>query len=181
MLIFNVVFDNDFHCLLFIIFFRLHFFKILLILVLKLFFFIFLYFLICQQILFNFILLIFIAILFFSLFSILIACIFRFFPFFIHFPSKTYIFYYDNAAPPYYGAISYFVYSGTILHSIAQLVETHMYNRNTSSNLPKLYSLLGYRCRLVPRLPFPVPSFPFSDFPFPVQKQRTGSCRGFSH
>ena len=66
-----------------------------------LYFFIFL-FLICQQILFYFILLIFIAILFFpSLFSILVAYIFRFFPIFILFPSKTYIFYYDNAGPPY--------------------------------------------------------------------------------
>ena len=38
---------------------------------------------------------------FFSLFSILIAYIFRFFPIFILFPSKTCIFYYDNAGPPY--------------------------------------------------------------------------------
>ena len=38
---------------------------------------------------------------FFSLFSILIAYIFRFFPIFILFPSKTYIFYCDNAGPPY--------------------------------------------------------------------------------
>ena len=38
---------------------------------------------------------------FFFLFSFLIACIFRFIPFFIVSPAKTYIFYYDNAGPPY--------------------------------------------------------------------------------
>ena len=43
---------------------------------------------------------------FFSLFSILIAYIFRFFPIFIPFPSKTYIFYYDNAGPPYSGKMT---------------------------------------------------------------------------
>ena len=60
----------------------------------------FIYFLICQQIFFYFISLMFIN--FFSpFFSILIAYIFRVFPFFIPFSSKTYIFYYDNAGPPY--------------------------------------------------------------------------------
>ena len=83
MLIFNVVFDNDFHCLFFssifaIIFFS-KYFKCLN----------YFYFLICQQTFFNFVLLIFIAILFFLLFSILIACILRFFPFFLFFsPQK---------------------------------------------------------------------------------------------
>ena len=67
------------------------------------------YFLICQKILFYFILLIFIAILFFlPFFSILIAYIFRFFPIFILFPSKTYIFYYDNAGPPYRDRKNYY-------------------------------------------------------------------------
>ena len=38
---------------------------------------------------------------FLPFFSILIAYIFRFFPIFILLPSKTYIFYYGNAGPPY--------------------------------------------------------------------------------
>ena len=52
-------------------------------------------------------------IIFFSFFSVLIAYIFRFFPFLILFFSKTNIFYYDNAGPPYssqlacYSAIGY--------------------------------------------------------------------------
>ena len=74
---------------------------LLIFLVRKLFFFIFaFYFLICQLLFFYFISL-FIKILFLSLFSILIAYISRFFPFFILFSSKTYIFYYDNAGSPY--------------------------------------------------------------------------------
>ena len=86
----------------FFLFFRSYFFSNIVSAEIIFLYFLIFYFLICQQILFYFILLIFIAILFFpSLFSILIAYIFRFFPIFILFPSKTYIFYYDNAGPPY--------------------------------------------------------------------------------
>ena len=45
----------------------------------------------------------------------------------------------------------------------AQPAETHLYNCDTSS-LPSsaiLTSQAGYRCTLVPRLPFPVPRSPF--------------------
>ena len=49
----------------------------------------------------------FIKIFFFSLFSILIAYIFRVFPFFVLFSSKTYIFYYDNAGPPYWSSFRF--------------------------------------------------------------------------
>ena len=52
-------------------------------------------------------------------------------------------------------------------HLGAQPVETHFYNRNTSSHFPKLFpssfpssAILNYqvgdRCTLVPFLPFPV-------------------------
>ena len=79
MLIFNVVFNNDFRCF-FYYFFDYIFFIILL--ALKLFFFIFFifYFLICRQILFYFILLIFITILFFLPF-----CLFWLLIFFVSF------------------------------------------------------------------------------------------------
>ena len=102
MLIFNVVFNNDFQCLFFIIFFRVYFFHNIVSAEIIFLYSLIFYFLICQQILFYFILLIFIAILFFLFFFYFrIAYIFRFFPIFILFPSKTYIFYYDNAGPPY--------------------------------------------------------------------------------
>jgi len=96
-----LIFDVDFQCFFFFsfLFFRLYFFKIFF--VLKLFFFLFFYFLICQQIFFYFILLIFITILFFLPFFYFDWLYFSFFPFFIIFSSKTYIFYYDNAGPPY--------------------------------------------------------------------------------
>ena len=99
MLIFDVDFQDFFFCF---SFFFLIICILLIFLVGKLFFFIFaFYFLICQLLFFYFTSLIFIKILFFSVFPILIAYIFRFFPFFILFSSKTYIFYYDNAGPPY--------------------------------------------------------------------------------
>ena len=107
MFLFNVDFQYWFSILIFKVFsFFLFPFSIICIfwifLVLKLFFFIFFfYFLICQQIFFYFISLTFIKIFFFSLFSILITYIFRVFAFFILFSLKTYIFYYDNAGPPY--------------------------------------------------------------------------------
>ena len=57
----------------------------------------------------------------------------------------------------------------------AQPVETHVYNRNTSSHFPKLLpfsfplssilnSQAGYRCTLVLRLPVPLSPFPVPTF-----------------
>ena len=86
----------------FSLFFRLYFFhNIVSAEIIFLYFFIF-YFLICRQILYLlYIVNFYCNIVFSPFFSILIAYHFRFFPIFILFPSKTYIFYYDNAGPPY--------------------------------------------------------------------------------
>ena len=72
-------------------------------LALKLFFFIFLFLLfnLSTNTFLLYIINFYCNIVFSPFFSILIAYIFRFFPIFILFPSKTYIFYYDNAGPPY--------------------------------------------------------------------------------
>ena len=86
----------------------------------------------------------------------------------------------------YSGAITCFVYpiaNRTLLlqertgHLGAQPVETHLYPNCFSSNLSSvltaiLNSQAGYRCTLVPRLPFPVPRspFPVPRSPFPVPR-----------
>ena len=112
MLIFNVVFSMfifnvDFRCwfsmlfltmifAVFYYFFDYIFFIILL--VLKLFFFLFSF---STNTFLLYIINFYCNIVFSPFFSILIAYIFCFFPIFILFLSKTYIFYYDNAGPPY--------------------------------------------------------------------------------
>ena len=92
-------FNNSFHCFIFFsLFCNIVFFQN--ILVLKLFFLIFFYFFNLSTNIFFSLYYYFLLQYFFS-FSILIAYMFSFFPFFFSLPSKTYIFHYDNAGPPY--------------------------------------------------------------------------------
>ena len=91
----------------FLLFFRYFFHNIVSAEIIFLYFFYFLLFNLSTNTFLLYIINFFYNIVFSPFFSILIAYIFRFFPIFILFPSKTYVFYYDNAGPPYRALFRY--------------------------------------------------------------------------